>query len=454
MRWNQILPRPQSSVVPFVSDLEIGETPIDSLGFTPELMDSGDVEEKEEKELQISLRELREKFFEKETLVKALLENDLLSHEKKEEIKQAWEKESVETQRELSKRDSLFTAQHGKTVEKKERYKGAQKTQRVLKDKYGYDSKVNGKSLFEKLITEGDDFEWFYENLLTEEEQEYILQLRKEREQGEDVLLQKNLIDTARLRTIERVKKEIDERLEKTHGAKETMEGLFLVEERDKKVFDTAKEYIVKTLGEAAWGDLEKRAKVQAEESKVDIEAWKTNQKGFGKNNSKNRKNRLIDVAEPLRKERKKIYDEGWEQSRNMICFLTELQRLRYSLEDDYGPEYNIENIKGWFDMPKELQEVARHVYEALPTKDILKHINSLKNATFLDADQDHEVTKKLGKLELYLLRERNGKIENLEITISAEQQGMNQKSNKISEELNKFPDTPLDYYKEEGIKK
>lgn len=458
MRWHKISARPKSSAISFLSELHTEEKPVESLGFTRELMDVPNEEEREVERLKQPLQELREKISVKKAAVDAFLENDLLSPEKKEEIKKAWEVSSEEFEKEEKQLYREFSDKRGEATKKKQNYEQAQTDQKKFINDYRYGSKTetDGKSLFEKLITEGKDAQWFYENILTDEERIFIDELREKQKRGEEVLSQ-NTVDVVTSKTTERVKNEIDGRFEKGIESQKLLDSLFAVEERDKKVFDAAKRYIIDTLGEAAWGDLEKRSIHQAETSKEDIEAWREHQKGFGKNTSENRKKRLIETVEPLRKERETIYSGCLTQLNDIHNFLYELQQSRYRFEDNYGAKHNIENMEHWSKVSEELQEVARHVYEELPTKALLKHIASLKNATFLDVAPEDERSKKLEKLQKYLSAGRESAFRNLEKTTLDGQKDINTMSAKISQELDKFPPTPVDYYPldiEEGIKK
>lgn len=448
MRWKQVSSLSRKSITPFVSDLKTEVKSIDSLGFSSELMDSGDLEKNEVEKLEVSFRKLRDEFFKKEEVVTDLLGSDLLSDDKKEEIKKAWEISSAEFEAEKEILHNALTSQQREMSNKKGRYKEAQKTQDEFNDKYRYDSKINGSSLFEKLLTEDTDLEWFFENLLTDEERLFIKELREKQKEEEDVLSQKNIFDAAKLRTKERVTHEIDTRLEKTLGA-ENVDELLSLEIRDEEVFDTAKKYIIDTIGEGAWGDLYERAKEQSRDSKDDIQAWQDGKKGFGKNTSANRKKRLIDTAEPLRKEVSDTYSKCLKKSDKMHNFLYELDQAKYLFEDNYDGK-KLESMKRWEDGAPELQAIAHHIYETLPKNKILEEIYSLEKATFLDADKEHSVSKELEKLQDYLSDQRNLFIKNLKVLVLEKRDSLNETYEEISDELKKFPDTPTNYYSKE----
>ena len=451
MRWKKVSTHQRSSVIPFVSDLEIKNSSIESLGFTPELMDSGDLEENETEMLRKSVQKLKDEISEKKKAVKASLKSDVLSEEERGEIQKAWKNFIEESKSKQMGLEKAFFSKQTEALGKKENYEQAQKNQKEFIQKYrGHDApKMNGKSLFEKLVTDGDDAEWFYDNLLTKEEQDFVDELKENRKEEKDVLLQNHIFDTATLRTTERVREEVEERLEKTLGVKESLDELFALGEEDKAIFDAAKEYIEKTFGKEAWNDLEQRAQEQLKASQEDIDDWKENKKGFGKNTRKNRKGRLVRVAEPLRKE-KQEKDNTLSKNLDVVyTFLEDLYSKRYRF-DDNRENISIGKVQNGNEVSEELQAVVQQL-EKKRERDLYNQIISLEQSTFLDQAKDHEMAQKLEELRTYISR-RKKIISELKDLRYEKQQEFWKTSACIAEILDKFPLTPDDY--EEEVKK
>lgn len=438
-------------VTKLISDLEMRWYQTADHGMTEALINTPEEFENKENQLRDALHKKVQEIEEKQAEVDSVLASENVSEELRADIEKAFGEEKKAMEQERDDMEKVLQEHSAGHMDVRKNYKEAKDFKHSFQRKFNsYDSKVDGKQILQILLTKGDkdkQAQWFYENLLTADEQKMVDELREEG--WESVALKNHVFDGAKKMVRDQVSEKISKALKDSFiFNKETKESKKLSEEidgieRDLKDIDGSKNEFKERLNHeefnnSNWRELGAEIEEKLKEYKDDLEAHRQGKKGFGRNTSENRKARLQEVGTALREKLNTKYSKADQLTYDMKAFSYDLYEKKHLLESD-GTLLN--TVDKWDDMPQEIRSLAEKLFPAdVTAKQREERVWELMHESFADLNKESDEYKKLKKMHQSLGHRRLETLQKIKEMIDEKRDEISQRKNKLESMLRDFP--------------